>query len=373
MSAATSALFDKVYGCLAGGALGDAMGGVTEMMHYSTIEKTFGEITEPRNYGTSLDSARFDPNEAAGRYTDDTRLKHLIVDLIVNVGGQISSDEFGHHLREHLAGWYFTPVVNSFHKIASGSARPRDAGRGNMGSNSTAMAIAPIGVVNAGNPRAAARDAYDVASVIHEGYSRDAAACIAAGVASAFDPGNAVEDVIADSLRYLDRGNEIAPLVEQAVTLAKTAGGYPEFRAAFYDQMTLPWPQVDLTGDNTPQEGFYDTAEPRETIPASLALFFLAAGDPRAGIIGATNFGRDSDTIGSIVGGLCGAFTGIDAIPTEWVEVLDRENDVTQHSIALRFTEALVEQLRHEEKRVGLLGQLSSPTADRAVQAEVVR
>ncbi len=363
-------LSNKVYGCLAGGALGDAMGGVTEMMHYTTIEKTFGEVTEPRAYGTSLESARFDPDEAPGRYTDDTRLKHLIVELIVESGGRISSDQFGHYLREHLSGWYFTPVVNTFHKLASGSARPRDAGRGNMGSNSTAMAIAPIGVINAGDPQNAARDAYDVASVIHEGYALDAAACIAAGVASAFDPANSVDDVVEDSLRYLDRGNVIAPLVEQAVELARSAGGYEQFRAEFYERMTLPWPQVDLSGDNPPPEGFYDTAEPRETIPASLALFHLTGGDPRAGIIAAANFGRDSDTIGSIVGGLCGAFMGVGGIPTAWIDVLDQENELKQHTISARLYDTLVSQTRREETRIGLLNQLAAPAFGDVIPSE---
>lgn len=373
MSSVTGGLFDKVYGCLAGGALGDTMGGVTEMMHYSTIERVFGQVTEPRDYGSSLESARFDPSEPAGRYTDDTRLKHLIVDLMVEVGGRVTSDQFGHHLHEHLAGWYFTPVVNTFHKIASGGVRPRDAGRGNMGSNSTAMAIAPVGVINAGDPRAAARDAYDLASVIHEGYSLDAAACVAAGVASAFDSSNTVDDVIADSLRYLDRGNVIAPLVEQAVALAQSAGSYEGFRAEFYERLTWPWPQVDLSGDNTPPEGFYDTAEPRETIPAALGLFYVSAGDPRSGIIGSANFGRDSDTIGSIVGGLCGAFSGMAGIPTSWIDVLDRENDNTQHAISSRFYEVLVEQLREEEKRLGLLNLLVAPVAGGAGESEVTQ
>jgi ADP-ribosylglycohydrolase len=35
-------LFDKIYGCLLGGAIGDAMDGVTEMMHYRHIEAVFG-------------------------------------------------------------------------------------------------------------------------------------------------------------------------------------------------------------------------------------------------------------------------------------------------------------------------------------------
>ena len=42
-------------------------------------------------------------------------------------------------------------------------------------------------------------------------------------------------------------------------------------------------------------------------------------------LIAAVNLGGDADTIGAITGGLAGSMYGFDAIPTRWIEQLDRD------------------------------------------------
>jgi ADP-ribosylglycohydrolase len=63
-----------------------------------------------------------------------------------------------------------------------------------------------------------------------------------------------------------------------------------------------------------------------EMIPAALAVCYVAKDDPAAAIIGAANLGRDADTIASIAGELMGALHGVDALPAEWVEQVERLN-----------------------------------------------
>jgi ADP-ribosylglycohydrolase len=41
-----SQLYQKVYGCLLGGAIGDAFGIRVEMMHYRDIERQYGRLTD---------------------------------------------------------------------------------------------------------------------------------------------------------------------------------------------------------------------------------------------------------------------------------------------------------------------------------------
>jgi ADP-ribosylglycohydrolase len=48
----------------------------------------------------------------------------------------------------------------------------------------------------------------------------------------------------------------------------------------------------------------------RETIPATLALCLLADGDPTLVVIYDANFGRDTDTIATMAGAICGALKG---------------------------------------------------------------
>ena len=77
-------------------------------------------------------------------------------------------------------GKFFISVLHTAHKVKR-VAVPRMAALGNMASSSSAMAIAPVGVVNACHPREAAHQAYRVAGLIHTydvGFCQDAAAAV---------------------------------------------------------------------------------------------------------------------------------------------------------------------------------------------------
>jgi ADP-ribosylglycohydrolase len=356
-------LFKKTYGALAGGAIGDAMGQVTEMMLYPTIERVHGWIEDLRDTGAA---ARFSPNVAAGTYTDDTRLKHLFCEAIIRKGGRITADDLAQTWLEQMKGWYYTPVLNAYFKLAVDHVRPRNAGRGNMSSNSTAMAIAPIGMLNACDPRQAAQDAYEVACLVHETYALDAAAAIAAAVAAAFSPDASVDSILEASTAYLDRDSEMRDLIASALDLARRTGDYTRFRAEFYRSMLWQRPQ-GLGSEQAAPEGYYDIAEPRETIPTVLALVYLAGGRARDAIIYAANFGRDADTIGSMVGGIVGAYQGIDGLPTAWVERVNAVNDVRQDDLARRMLPCITHEIERLEQRLRLLERLRGSASAEAL------
>jgi ADP-ribosylglycohydrolase len=45
-------------------------------------------------------------------------------------------------------------------------------------------------------------------------------------------------------------------------------------------------------------------------------------------VLKAVNLGDDSDTTGAVTGGLAGIYYGVENIPSEWVEVLARKDDI---------------------------------------------
>ena len=353
-------LFDKIYGSLLGGAIGDAMGGVTEMMHYRHIQTVFGTVRDLLPRGTAATTARFEPGAPAGQVTDDTRLRDLLCSAIIAARSRVTADEWAKTWLTEMEGWFFTPVVNAYHKVFMKEVPPREAGRGSMGSNSTAMSIAPVGLVNACDPRQAALDAYNVAGLVHEGYARDAACAVAAAVAEATRLEPNVDAVIRSACRYLAAGNDIGWRIEEAVALARSTGSYEGFREAYYEAKLLPWPQNGLNGSKPP-EGFSDTAEPRETVPVVFALFALGAGRFKQSLEYAANFGRDADTLASILGSVSGAFCGTREIPSEWIERVEANNPVSQRTLA----EGLLAAVRHEfdasQARQRELGALLGP------------
>jgi len=299
-----SALFDRIYGSLLGGIIGDAMGAPGEGKTWQQIEEAHGWVEDFEGVGT-----------------DDTVIKHILCEAIIAHDGEITADEFAAAFlnnKDKYRVWYI-PVRNMFHKIESGLELPVYAGLGNMQSSSSAMSISPLGLINAGNPRQAALETYDVAGLIHAGCStfcRDAACAIAAAVAEAMRPGATVDSVLSASTRYLHpRSSQVMlEAIDTGLAMAREAGEYRSFRTAYYATRLR-----DIISDS------------RETVPCALSLFYLADGDARTAIIYGANFGRDADTIATMTGALAGAFRGVRALGEPWVrkvtaQLPDQEN-----------------------------------------------
>ena len=290
-------LYDKVYGCLCGGLIGDAMGAPVEGMHYSKIEEDYGWI---------------DTFQGAG--TDDSAIKQILCQAILENGGYVTADEWAASFLKNKDKYYplfFVPVKNMFHKLESKLSLPVYAGVGNMHSSSSAMSISPMGLINACDPRQAALETYDVAGLVHAGdstFCRDGACCMAAAIAEAISPKATVQSIIDASTKYLHTTSswEFLNAVEKMMEIAKRTGDYKAFRKEFYESCL-----EDIICDS------------RETVPCVLALFYLSNGEARTAITYAANIGRDSDTIGTMIGALCGAFKGASGLPADWLSQLE--------------------------------------------------
>ena len=308
-------LYEKVYGCLIGGLIGDAMGAPVEGWNYNKIIEKYGEI-----------------NDFSGDGTDDSAIKMILCDAIIKNDGYVTADEFAESfLSEKNRKFYnlfYTPVKNMFHKIEDKLELPVYAGMGNQQSSSSAMAISPMGIINACNPRQAALETYDVAGLIHAGtttFCRDAACVIAAAVAEAMNPDSTVESVIEAATSYLHKisSHEIIEYIKTIVNSAKSLNDYEKFREKFYE--------------NHLQSLICDS---RETVPCVLALFWLSDGNPEKAIIYGANFGRDSDTIATMAGAIAGAFMGVGSLRSEWVEKI-KKNNPAQEDLARKFIDII--------------------------------
>src|SRR5258707_3101151 len=177
----SSSLRSRIRGCLLGGLIGDAMGAPTEGKTYQQIAETFGEVTD---------------FEGAG--TDDTAIRLILIDAIFTSRGHPRVDDFADaFLRAEGVSYrlWWVPVKNMVHRLQAGPELPGDVGWGNMHSSSSAMAIAPLGILNAADPRRAARETFELAGLIHSGpsgFSRDAACAMAAAVGAACAPHSTV-------------------------------------------------------------------------------------------------------------------------------------------------------------------------------------
>ena len=267
-----SGLTDRAHGCLVGGLIGDAMGTPSEGLEPEEIERRFGWIEDFEGDGT-----------------DDSIMKYLLADALVASDGNADADAWAvEWLRRRgsvggdKADRFFASVLHAAAKLRYG-VLPRRVAAGHMPSSTAAMSIAPVGIVNAGHPRAAAAQAQEIASLVHgdeTGFCQDGAVAIAACVATAMAPDASLERVIA----------------------AATA-------------QIKPW-------------------SGRETVPASIALVRLAGGDLPRTLCYAANFGRDTDTIACMAGSIAGALAGASGIPAAWLAKAARNASRDQQALA---------------------------------------
>jgi ADP-ribosylglycohydrolase len=88
----------------------------------------------------------------------------------------------------------------------------------------------------------------------------------------------------------------------------------------------------------------------RETVPAVFALATLAGGDLRAGVEFAANFGRDTDTIASMTGAICGAVGGAGPIPDGWIATLGPPAVSDAEELAGRLAETARSKVADSER-----------------------
>ena len=331
-------LFDKAVGCLEGGQIGDAMGTPTEGKHYSDIEASLGWVAEFEGSGT-----------------DDTIMRDLLAEALVATGGFAMLDDWA---QVWLDRWeaifgpkeakFFISVKHTAQKLRRYSL-PRMAALGNMPSSSSAMCIAPVGIVNACNPRQAALQAYNLAALIHThevAFCQDGDAAVAAAIAESFKPAASVESVLhaAQAAIMPVSGAEMLDCIEAALDLARRERDYTAFRAATYADPTKYFRSIQC--------------DSRETVPLTLALFLLANGSVAEAVIYSANFGRDADTIGAMAGAMAGALQGAGSIDPAWRQKIAQSADSDPSALASRLIDVAISKRESEETAFRLLDSL---------------
>lgn len=325
-SVADDALASRFLTVVVGARVGDAMGAPTEGLDPAEIEERFGWV-----------------QEVSGDGTDDSLMAELLADALVACDGRAGADEWAAQWVAHrdrmlaIRERFFISVLHTAEKLADGG-NPRRVAAGTMPSSSSAMCIWPVGLVNAGNPRAAAAQAYALAALIHVGevdFCQDGAAAVAAGVAAGLRADATVGDVCDEATAALHptSGEEMRGLISSAVALARQAERYESFRERYHAGFRRPI-----------------ACDSRETVPAAFALATLADGDLRRGVEFAVNLGRDTDTIATMTGALCGALCGPGAIPERWVTGLGSEALAGAEDVAARLAQVARTKVAEHER-----------------------
>ena len=334
-------LLKKVQGCLYGGAIGDAMGGVAEWRMPHEIRERYGYITD---LVEAWDGPTDESGRGDGRYTDDSHMVQLLIRCYLEHGDHLDAHEYFRRIgpmigyesrwipdrgREMpLAERLFYPEKWLFIRWLA-NADPRYAGAGNMVNCGAAMYAAPIGIVNACDPLGAYQEAVDVLSPHQVSFGLEAAAVQATCVAEAFKPDASVSSVIDAALSVAKDGTAdcIAAIADKASTLSDWREAIGPLRDVMRKYDTSPDDAKTERGNGT-DNWTPSRSHSIEEVPVALGFLVVTGGDFEGTIMGATNYGRDNDSIAGMGGAIAGALHGIDALRPEWVEQINSANRI---------------------------------------------
>lgn len=329
-------LLNRALGMLAGVAVGDAMGMPTEFLTPEQIRAWYGEIRAI----TLVDQRHPHSQLPLGSVTDDTDQTMIVAELLLEEGRMDPQA-----LAERLLGWSVTDRVRhnrfigpstskALTAIADG-AEPREAGQsGNT--VGAAMRIAPLAIAL---PDRETLVKQVVATSMPTHYTQIA---ISGAMAMAF--------ALTEALRSTATVPSIALAAQEGAVEGRRFGAWSwnppiERRiaraVAFVEEASreeaLSW-IYEMTG-----VGFY----PWELVPSALALVCLTDGNPMAAVRVAANLGGDTDTLGSMVGSICGALRGAGAFDPKSVEQVAEVNRLDIAAVAYELV-ALRDQRTRE-------------------------
>ncbi|MBQ4075896.1 MAG: ADP-ribosylglycohydrolase family protein [Clostridia bacterium] len=285
-------LADKTRGALCGLAIGDSFGDAARKPDYQ------------RDYGITTDFHRGDAWS-----TDDTEFALLVAETIIQAGGDFTSEDVEKMWKKHV-------VVQD--ELRRGGVSEMDAAAnlrkglhapisGMFGthnhSDGAAMRCGPIGIYCAGDVEKAKELCRIDAEISHCRDGVWGAQMVAVAVALAMV--DAPWEVIFEEVL------KCAP--EESWLYDRMKAAYKVVEENNYDVADTWMKLHDLLFCS------YRAATP-EAMPEAFGCLMLKHDTFKSGVLLASNFGRDADTIGAVVGCILGARYGAKAIPPYWLE-----------------------------------------------------
>ena len=325
-----ASLKDKFTGCIAGSWIGSAMGAAVEGWPSEKVREAYNRLDKLVPYKHYIEYT--DWQRPAGTTEDGIERQKLIATAIIEKKDRILAQDLAtvwvRDLDPEKMIYKQEPYDRSLCQLLQSGIPALELGKLSIFSNVITMARVshPLGLINAGDPQSAADDTFEVGKI----YMREIdfglrwAALYNAGIAEACKPNATVESVIETIKEYsvyrAEKGSlytgakidkfaydSVARDVNRAFELAEKCSDAEELRNKFNE---IYFGGYYIT---------YGLAMAPEIVSKGLAIFALHKGNPKEAITTAVNFGRDTDCLAAVAGGLSGALSGDSALPKEWL------------------------------------------------------
>ena len=366
MSSNHQTLQDRVRGLLYGIAYGDALGSTVEQLSAQEIRELYGRVSslDTESHRTAWgENVSKGCTRGNGIVTDDTLMVLCLMAVYNETGRHLDAWDMASGMVRQIAWtprWVpelqreamlmerlFHPQRWIFQRHQLTSCDPRQGGIGNMVNCGAAMYIAPVGVVNAGDPHGAYEEAIAFASGHQESYGLEAAGVLASAIAAALIPGTTIERVIEAALSVAKDGTRAAIAAIADVAIRLRGERYDRIVAEFHWVISRFSPMgddVQLTEGKTGVaiDGYRPSRRLSiEELPLALGFALINDGDFNRTIEDGINSGRNTGSIGVIAGAVLGAIHGAKVIDAGICDKLDQTNRLDLLNAADRFTQTV--------------------------------
>ncbi|KAF0134007.1 MAG: ADP-ribosylglycohydrolase [Candidatus Saganbacteria bacterium] len=290
-------------GIVIGAACGDALGMPTELMPRPQIIKLYGGRVD-RFYPKS------DGKLKAGQWTDDTLLTLATIDSLIEKQGLSPVDiasKIAYAFKNEQVRGFGQATISAATRLLRGH-KWNDCGfNGELAAgNGAAMRIYPIALFSYADFDQLKRNCELVAAITHNNQeaingSLAVAYIIARIINATFDKNNILKDVIS----FIGKSKMQEKLNDVSIVLNDSSISFEE--------------ALELLGTR---------GSVFETVGSSVYIFLKFLDSFKEALVHSVSYGGDADTIGTIVGAISGAYHGIEAIPQEWVNGVEKSEEL---------------------------------------------
>lgn len=310
---------DRIIGALIGTAYGDAMGMPSEGWSKRRIRIQLGEI---RGFMPGPLDNIISKGLSPGEVTDDTMNTIFVARMLCENKGRVNSLDFINKIRKWAAESEKSTAVigpstaKAFDLLDRGIPM-EETGRDGI-TNGAAMKILPLGLIREKESLdELLKEVHNLCMPTHNtSLAISGAGAVAAAAAAAVNGEKNLEEILDFAKQGADLGRSF---------------GYDVSGPSVSKRIALGQHLVDRGGDTGRiLDDIYDLIgtglSSGESVPAALALVYLSKGEPAACARFCANIGGDTDTLGAMACGICGAMRGTGAFRKEDIRLLEEVN-----------------------------------------------
>lgn len=299
----TDELFQKIYGCLGGYIIGDAMGMPVEFLTPELIRKKTGRVKKPIKPVN-----HFKSELKAGEVTDDTKQTLALLKAFIDKGEinpRTTADALLKWAKEDnaLEKSYTGPSTAKALKKLRRGGNPEETGtRGTTVGG--AMRIPSVALLSLFSPNVIEKVALSCLPTHGTTVAISAASAVTKGIKICIEENATGAEVVSGIIDGAEKGLDfgvsfpaasVAKRIDWACSTIQKSSSESEISRKLYNYIGC---------------GF----AANEAVPTAVGVFYFAGCDPMNSIEMAVNMGGDTDTIAALAGSLGGAMKGRSAI-----------------------------------------------------------